>query len=250
MRSVSFDHIALGAPRIADAVPLLVGVLGGAPGSGGPSGSFRWASWLYADGGSIEVIEPRGTDGFMHRFLARDGAGIHHVTFKVSSLAETCARAEAHGYEIVGRDESDATWRVAYLHPKQAQGIVVQLAQASEEDSARLWEVPPGPPAPPPAVTVIGLRLRAPDAERVRTQWVSVLGAEEAPPDGGGTLVFTWPSSPMRIAVDLDPRAEAGPVAIEVATDRRLELPAGPVPPLGTIFRQVPALRRLEGGRT
>src|SRR5262249_39629770 len=142
---------------------------------------FRWASWGYAGGGTLEVIEPRGGDGFLHRFLARGGPGIHHVTFKVPSLAETCARAESHGYVVVGRDESDPEWRVGYLHPKQAQGIVVQVVQPLP-GADRPWEVPAGSLDPPPAVTVVGLRLRAPDPERVRIQWASILGGDEERP--------------------------------------------------------------------
>ena len=130
---------------------------------------------------------------------------------------------------------------MAFLHPKQALGIVVQLAQPSGDDSTRVWEVPPGPPAPPPPVTVVGLRLRAPDRQRVVTQWADVLGGAAAPTARDATLAFTWPRSPMRIMVDVEPEAEAGPVAVEVAADRRLELPDGPVPALGTVFRQVPA---------
>ncbi len=240
MPSVRFDHIAIGMPRLADALPFLVGVLGGTPRSGGRSGGFRWASWRYAAAGCIEVIEPIGADGFLHRFLAGGGARIHHVTFKVRSLAESWPRPEAHGYEIIGRDESDPSWRVAFLHPKQALGIVVQLAQPSGDDSTRAWEVPPGPPAPPPPATVVGLRLRAPEPDRITTQWASVLGGTAAPGEGDGTLVFTWPRSPMRIAVDVEPQAEAGAVAIEVAANRRLELPDGPAPALGTVFRKVP----------
>ena len=240
-QGIRFDHIALGATRLADAPPFLVGVLGGVPDSGGPSAAFRWATWRYAGGGSLEVIEPRGTDGFLHRFLARRGPGVHHVTFLVPSLAAVCARAEAEGYEIVGRDESDSSWMTAYLHPKQALGVVVQLTQ-SAGGSGRPWEVPPGPPHAPPAVRVVGLRLRAPDRDRPRLQWATICGGEE-PRDGAedGGLVFRWPGSPMRIAVDLDPVSEAGPVAVEIAADRPLVLPSAGAPGLGAVFRQVAA---------
>jgi catechol 2,3-dioxygenase-like lactoylglutathione lyase family enzyme len=239
---IRFDHIALGATRLADAPSFLVAVLGGVPDSGGPSAGFRWATWRYAGGGSLEVIEPHGADGFLHRFLARRGPGVHHVTFLVPSLAAACARAEAEGYEIVGRDESDSGWMTAFLHPKQALGIVVQLAQSAGREGGRPWEVPPGPPHAPPAVRVVGLRLRARDRDRTRVQWATILGGEE-PRDGAEDvgLVFRWPGSPMRIAVDLDPVSEAGPVAIEIAADRPLALPSAEAPGLGAVFRQVAA---------
>ena len=175
------DHIALGMARIADATDFLVGRLGGRADSGGPGGGFRWACWRFEGGGRIEVIEPSGADGFVDRFLAARGPGIHHVTFKVSSLAEAAARAEAQGYRLVGRDESDPEWRVAYLHPKEAQGIVVQLAQPGGRSGPRPWEVPPGaagPPAPGP-------RPRAQDARAV--------GRTGADSNGSARSAGPWP---------------------------------------------------------
>jgi len=134
-----FDHIAIGLQRIADAPATLVGALGGEPARGMRLPTFAWASWRFAGGGLIEILEPAGADGFLHRFLAARGPGIHHVTFRVPSLAAACARARAQGYQIVGLDDTDPHWKEAFLHPKQAQGIVVQLAESSAEEEPRPW---------------------------------------------------------------------------------------------------------------
>jgi hypothetical protein len=40
----------------------------------------------------------------------------------------------------------------------------------------------------------------------------------------------------MRLAVEVAPEADEGPLCIEVATDRPLALPAGPHPRLGALF--------------
>jgi catechol 2,3-dioxygenase-like lactoylglutathione lyase family enzyme len=230
---VVFDHIALAAARISDASPVVVGALGGVADSGAPSGDFRWGCWRFDGGGRIEVIEPRGADGFVHRFLAGRGPGIHHVTFKVPSLAEACARAEAHGYRIVGRDDSHPNWKTAFLHPKQALGIVVQLTESAAGKGPWRWEPPPAPESPPPPARILGLRLRARSAERARTQWERVLGG--APASGvAGELVYSWPGSPMRIAVEVEPGADEGPIAIEFASDRPIAVGADPV--LGRFF--------------
>ena len=230
-----FDHIAIGMERMADATDVLVGRLGGRPDSGGPGGGFRWAAWSFEDGGSIEVIEPAGADGFLHRFLAARGPGLHHVTFKVTSLGEAATRAETQGYRLVGRDESDPDWRVAYLHPKEALGVVVQLGQSGGRYGRRPWEVPSGPAAPPSPARVLGLRTRARTAERARLQWERALGGTVAHATEG-ELVFRWPGSPMRIVAEIAPDADEGPLAIDLAPGRDLGLPAGPIPRLGTTF--------------
>ncbi len=236
MARILFDHIAVAIPSMADAPAFLVGELGGEPFHGGPSGVYRFAQWRFAGGGCLEILEPLGDGGFLHRFLAERGPGVHHATFKVPRLREVCERAEAHGCKIVGYDDSNPRWQEAFLHPKQALGIVIQLAATpAGQELLRPWEAPAGPASPPPAVTVLGLRMSARSRERARAQWESILNAERA--EGpGGTLVFRWPGSPMRIAVEIDPGRDEGPLAIEIATERALAVAAGPHPVLGAAF--------------
>ncbi|MDO8478910.1 MAG: VOC family protein [Candidatus Rokubacteria bacterium] len=238
MDRILFDHVAIGMPTMADAAPFLAGNLGGIPDSGHTSGSFTWGTYRFDGGGSIEIIEPLGTSGFLHRFLAERGPGVHHVTFKVPSLDDVSTRAEAAGYDIVGRDDSDPTWREAFLHPKQALGIVVQFAQPGpSHGTPHPSTPPPGVPSPPPPVTLLGLRMRAQSRERAVTQWGTVLQGKTA--DGPrGSLVFRWPGSFMRLAVEIDPVQNEGPIAIELASLRTLALPEGPHPALGAVFTE------------
>jgi methylmalonyl-CoA/ethylmalonyl-CoA epimerase len=239
MGEVRFDHIAIATRRMTDGPPVLVGALGGRPtGDGGPSGAYTWGQWGFANGGRLELLEPLGADSFLHRFLAGHGPGIHHVTFVVPALQAACDRAVAQGYRIVGFDDSDPSWAEAFLHPKEALGIVVQIVESRAADGAhRGWAAPPGPPSPPAPVTMLGLRMRARSAERAETQWSQILHGVGERGDGGA-LVYRWPGSPMRIAVDVDPVADEGPVAIEYTSDRPVALEAGPHPVLGATFRK------------
>ena len=236
MTDIQFDHIAIAVPRMGEAPAVLVGTLGGTPtGDGGASGAYTWAQWGFAGGGRLEILEPLGDDGFLHRFLAARGPGIHHATFRVSDLGAACARASAHGFRIVGRDESDPSWAEAFLHPKEALGIVVQLAEERVHAPRPPFRAPAGPSDPPPAVTVLGLRVRARSAERADTLWSRVLGGRRAA--AGTSLLYRWPGSPMRIAVDVDAAADEGPIAVEVAGGRSAGLAPTPDPVLGTVFR-------------
>jgi hypothetical protein len=81
-------------------------------------------------------------------------------------------------------------------------------------------------------VRLIGLRTRARSEERAQRQWSTLLrgaAAREA-----GALVYRWPRSPLRIAVEIDPTLEEGPLHVEIASDRRL--PALDTPELGAVF--------------
>lgn len=57
MPPILLDHIAIALPRIADAPAALVAVLGGVPDESRRSGTFRWATWTFANGAAIEASE-------------------------------------------------------------------------------------------------------------------------------------------------------------------------------------------------
>ncbi len=242
MRSVLFDHIAIAVPRLADAETILARELGGRSAYGMTRGAFSFWHWRYPGGGDIEVLEPAGADGFLHRFIAQRGAGIHHVTFTVPSLVDACDRARAHGYSIVGYDDSDPEWKEAFLHPRQAQGIVVQFAETLADPSSPSHDEDRRRPTGEirQAITVLGLRLSAGSRERADAQWGSIVQGVHAEARDGA-LVYRWPGSFMYIAVDIDPAREEGPRWIEYASRRALPLLDAPHPVLGAVFKRQPA---------
>jgi len=235
-----FDHIAVATHRIADAPEFIVGQLGGVSGFGGPEGEFQWWHWDFQGGGRIEIIEPYGAAGFVHRFLESRGPGIHHVNLEIPSLRDAIAKAERLGYSVVGVNDSHDYWKEAFLHPKTAMGIVVQIVETGgpEFDHGE-WDHPqadpPDEPAErPAAVTVVGLRMRTSDREAAHRLWGALLGAEVT--DAEHELIARWPDSPMRIAVTIEDGAPDESVAVEVSANRPLKLPDGPVPGIGTRF--------------
>jgi methylmalonyl-CoA/ethylmalonyl-CoA epimerase len=234
--ATKLDHIALGLPRFTDAIELFEERLGGAPAGGMDGEPYGFRQWEFQGGGRLEVIYPSGPpDGFVHRFLESGGPRVHHVTFKVGSLDETLARAAERGYEVVGVERSNPRWQEAFLHPKQAQGIVVQIVeQASGGEGDDL--LPASRPRADGA-RLVGLRLSAKSAPAARHQWGDLLGGTSTMQ--GSSLVFRWDQSPLVLLVDIRPDAEEGPQQIELRATRDLILPRGPYPGLGTRFVQV-----------
>jgi methylmalonyl-CoA/ethylmalonyl-CoA epimerase len=249
------DHVAFAVPNVAAVTPLLVGELGGRPLAAGPGIEFLWWQWEFARGGALEVLQPDGPpDSFAQRFLEARGPGIHHVTFKVPALAAAAARMRSLGFSVVGYSDMEPSWKEFFLHPKQAQGIVVQLAEAHPEfepEEMHYRAFPASPTARAEPVDVVGLRVSATSEEDARRQWETVLGG--ACETGPGGLCFRWPDSPLGITVDVDPAAPEGPLAIEIAAPLPRALPEGPHPALGAAFVEVgggeppsTALSRLE----
>jgi methylmalonyl-CoA/ethylmalonyl-CoA epimerase len=132
---MDLDHVALATRDVRDALDVLVGELGGTVLFGGNSMGFRPMQLRLGDatgGMNIELLEPWEVErnDFLERYIARHGAGPHHLTFKVDDLAATLERVRTAGYRPVNIDVSDPNWKEAFLHPREAHGTVVQLAEA------------------------------------------------------------------------------------------------------------------------
>jgi catechol 2,3-dioxygenase-like lactoylglutathione lyase family enzyme len=135
----ALDHVAVAVERWSDAWARYAVELGGEWNSGGMNIGFAPAQLRFANGGRVEILQPWQPEDnpFLRRFLDRHGPSPHHLTFKVPDLASAIERARDAGFSPVGVDLGNDDWKEAFLHPRQATGIVVQLAQA-----AYAWESP------------------------------------------------------------------------------------------------------------
>jgi methylmalonyl-CoA/ethylmalonyl-CoA epimerase len=126
------DHTALAAPRIRDLLPLYRDLLGGEFHDGGDNTrvGYRAVQLRYRDGTKTELMEPLGGSTFFDSFFRRNPqGGVHHLTFLVPSLPEALAAARAAGYSPVGEHLDDDYWQETFLHPREANGTLVQLAR-------------------------------------------------------------------------------------------------------------------------
>ena len=145
------DHLAIGTPALTDGWELFGGVLGGTWVYGGDSPGFWWGQLEFAAGPKIELMTPTGGPdaAFLERFLAARGASPHHLNFIVTDIEATLVRIRALGIEPVQVNLSNPYWKEAFLHPRDAHGIVIQVAQqAGSPRVAPPRELPePGSPA-------------------------------------------------------------------------------------------------------
>ena len=128
--AADLDHVSL-AVHDHQATLAALGRLGATWVEGGPSADYSWHQVAFAGGMRVEVMEPLGEGGFLHRFLASNGPGPHHLTFKVPDIEAALTAAEGAGYPPINIDLRDPGWKEAFLHPKNAHGVVVQLAWSS-----------------------------------------------------------------------------------------------------------------------
>lgn len=233
--SYDLDHVALAADDTSGALSFLTGTLGGRVTFGGHSIGFRpmqvWVGTDDGDGMPVELLEPWATDrnDFLARFIARHGAGPHHLTFKVASLAEALERVRDAGFHPVNIDESDPQWKEAFLMPGEAHGTVVQLAESHGHPEGRAellahvaahgpnehprWWADPSPAEGPPA-RLRRVVLRTPILPTAVEFFAGILGGEiEHESDRRVDLV--WPRG-ARIGLESRPDAPPGVDRLEV----------------------------------
>jgi hypothetical protein len=212
---VDLDHIAVAVERQADAWPRYGADLGGTWYAAGPGDGFNWVQVAFANDMRLEVLEPADVErnDFLRRFLDRHGPGPHHLTFKVGDIAQALEAAATAGYAPVNVNLSHPGWKEAFLHPTDALGVVVQLAQAADDDE---WSPPP-PEFPTShddaaALVRVGHAVASmPDGLRL---FRDLLGGRPIEQGGGDDdanwIELAWPG-PGRVRL-LEPASPAGPL--------------------------------------
>ncbi len=79
----------------------------------------------------IELLESTKPDGPIGKFIEKKGEGIHHIAFEVDNIHEEMERLKAEGFIILNdKPKKGADNKlVAFVHPKTANGVLVELCQ-------------------------------------------------------------------------------------------------------------------------
>lgn len=191
------DHVAHAVERWELAWPRYVTALGGAWSSGGLSTGFAPSQLRFANRARLEVLAPNDTaaNPFLRRFLDRHGPGPHHLTFKVPDLDTALEALPRWGLQPVNVDRTDPDWQELFIHPRQAGGIVVQVAEAAGE-----WEspAPEGFPTPAePAAALVRATHAVADLDAAVDLFAGLLGGDAtrspSADDDLDVVDVTWP---------------------------------------------------------
>lgn len=125
-----FDHIGIAVHSIDQARGFFENVLGARHRSTGVhhSGDFRIALFDLHDF-CIELLEPVNPEGFLARFLDKRGEGFHHLTLQTPNLEQQVEAMEKAGVRVVDKSFHDPASTDAFISPKSAHGLLIQLGQ-------------------------------------------------------------------------------------------------------------------------
>lgn len=79
----------------------------------------------------IELLEPYGEDGPIHKYIAKKGPGIHHICFLVSDVAKKCEDLRSKGYILLNEKpiQGANNCLVNFIHPKSTGGVLIEVSQ-------------------------------------------------------------------------------------------------------------------------
>lgn len=131
------EHISIAVNDYEKAVHFFQNILGAVPGVGAEDSSlkFYWQIFSLGDMSRLELIKPTGEGSFLDNFLSnkKDG-GVHHITLQTSDIQKTKDRLEKENIPYFGYNDYGDVWKELFIHPKDAFGILIQIAQLNPDD--------------------------------------------------------------------------------------------------------------------
>lgn len=81
--------------------------------------------------GFVELISPTDTEGPIARYMAKRGAGVHHVAYRVDDIISALAALKSRGVRLIDETPRSGAhgWQVAFIHPEAASGVLTELVQ-------------------------------------------------------------------------------------------------------------------------
>ena len=79
----------------------------------------------------IELLEATDPDSPIAKFIAKRGEGLHHIAFDVEDIDKEIARLKKEGFTILNETPKKGADNklVAFLHPRSANGVLIELCQ-------------------------------------------------------------------------------------------------------------------------
>ncbi len=81
--------------------------------------------------GKVELLQAKYPDSPIAKFLDRRGPGIHHICLQVEDIDEAIQELKSEGIQLIGNGASIGAegYRVVFIHPGSAGGVLVELAE-------------------------------------------------------------------------------------------------------------------------
>ncbi len=131
------EHIGIAVKNISEANKIYEALLGSPPYKSEKVESEGVETSFFRCGESkIELLEASTPDSPIARFIEKRGEGIHHIAFAVNDIKAEMKRLQNEGFILLNEVPKKGADNklVAFLHPKSANGVLVELCQEIENN--------------------------------------------------------------------------------------------------------------------
>lgn len=129
------EHIGIAVKNISEANKIYEALLGSAPYKSEKVESEGVETSFFRCGESkIELLQASNSESPIAKFIEKRGEGIHHIAFAVSDIKSEMQRLKNEGFILLNEVPKKGADNklVAFLHPKSAHGVLVELCQDIE----------------------------------------------------------------------------------------------------------------------
>jgi len=130
------DHVAIAVRDYEKALRFFTDILGAIPGSHADDHGMKylWQNFALGDLSRLELLTPTGAGSFLDNFLEDRQGGVHHITMQVRDIDEAKKILEENNIPCFGYNAYGTAWKELFIHPRDAFGVLIQMAQFNPDD--------------------------------------------------------------------------------------------------------------------
>lgn len=91
-------------------------------------------AFLPVGSSEVELVKPTTTDSGLARYLEKRGPGMHHICLQVDDIQGMLEQLKQAGVQLINETPliGSGGKQYAFVHPKSANGVMVELYQLPE----------------------------------------------------------------------------------------------------------------------
>lgn len=130
------DHVSLAVKDYEGAVEFFTKILGAVSQYQGTDNNLKyyWETFALGDLSRFEIIKPTGKGSFLENFLKNKEGGIHHLVLQTPDIEMTKNILDKNDIPYFGYQNYGERWKELFIHPKDAYGVLLQIAEFNPSD--------------------------------------------------------------------------------------------------------------------
>lgn len=131
------DHISIAVKDYEKALYFFRDILGAISGTSAEDHDrkYRWEIFSFGDLSRLELLCPTGKGSFLDNFFKkRKRGGLHHITLQTPDINKAKKTLKDNNIPFFGYNEHGDFWKEIFVHPEDAFGVLIQIAEFTPDD--------------------------------------------------------------------------------------------------------------------